>query len=282
MIQPAFDIGNPETLPELDGNLLVEISGQSFNYILFTKDPYRLILLRQYRLYTTNDKMVRDILEEIISGDTVLQQYAKRAIVIYNFPEANILPEEYVNEQLNTPLNKLFFGESDNGFLFNEKVRDWNLQNVYSVPKDIHSLFKEKFTGSSYWHFYSLLLGASKKEVVEKVNYIRVVFYHDKFIAAFFIGGQLQLIQTFNYQTPEDVAYYLLLICKQFNQKQQDVSLNISGLIDSQSALYTELFKYFEDLQEDVVPLDMDTNDLLNELPAHYFSPLLKMSVCGL
>ena len=282
MIQPAFDIGSPEILPDQEGNLLIEISGQSFNYILFSKDPYRLILLRQYRVYTTNDKMVRDILEEIIAGDTILQQYAGKAIIVYNFPEANILPGELFNAQLNGPLIKLFFGESENGFVFNEHVKEWDLQNVYSVPKDIHSLFKEKFSGSSYWHFYTLLLTSSKNELQGSQNNIRIVFYHDKFIAAFFIAGQLQLIQTFNYHTPEDVAYYLLLICKQFNTPQQQVTLSVSGLIDSQSALYTELLKYFEYVQDDVVPEGFDTNGLLEELPAHYFSPLLKMSVCGL
>jgi hypothetical protein len=282
MIQPAFDIGNSEALSAQEGHLLVEISGQSFNYILFSKDPYRLVLLRQYRVYTTNEKMVRDILEEIISGDPVLQQYAEKAVVVYNFPEANILPQEYFNSQLNVPLTKLFFGESVNGFVFNEQVRDRELQNVYSVPKEIHSLFKEKFIGSSYWHFYTLLLNSSEKELSGPTNNFRIVFYHDKFIAAFFIGNQLQLIQTFNYHTPEDVAYYLLLICKQFNLKQQEVALSISGLIDSQSALYTELLKYFEQVYEEGIPEEMDTNGLLQELPSHYFSPLLKMSVCGL
>jgi hypothetical protein len=58
--------------------------------------------------------------------------------------------------------------------------------------------------------------------------------------------------------------------------------LCISGLIDSQSALYSELLKYFPEVREDGIPEGIETNGLLEEFPAHYFSPLLKMSLCGL
>ena len=98
--------------------------------------------------------------------------------------------------------------------------------------------------------------------------------------AAVYKAGELQLIQTFAYQTPEDAAYYLLLICKQFKIAQTDLVLKISGLIDAQSALYTELLKYFEHVQHEGIPAELSTAGILDEYPSHYFSPLLKMSLC--
>jgi hypothetical protein len=111
-------------------------------------------------------------------------------------------------------------------------------------------------------------------------NFARVIFYNDKFITAFFIDGALQLLQTFSYQTPEDVSYYLLLISNQFNVKPSQINLNISGLIDTQSPLYGELTKYFEEVNYEGIPLSYGTNGILEEYPTHYFSPLLKMSLC--
>ncbi len=96
MVHPAFDIKREDidNLPQ-DCKLLIEVSGQSFNYILFSRSPDQLYILRQYRMYTTGDKNARDILEEIISGDPILMQYGHDAIIVYNFPDANLLPSEH-------------------------------------------------------------------------------------------------------------------------------------------------------------------------------------------
>jgi hypothetical protein len=125
-----------------------------------------------------------------------------------------------------------------------------------------------------------MILRWTKQTDISEDTFARVIFYNDKFIAAIFIHGALQLLQTFSYQTPEDTAYYLLLICKQFDIAPDKMVLNISGLIDEKSALYSELVKYFEEVHYEGVPDTYGTNGILNEYPAHYFSPLLKMSLC--
>lgn len=281
MVQPAFEIGTSvlTSLPA-DCRLLIEISSQSVNYIVYTKDPYQLYLLRQYRMYTTSDRSTCDLLEEIIAGDVVLQHYAHQSTVIYNFPGADIIPAEHYNTGLKNHVARLVTGDTESDYIFDELVHDWNMHNVYRVSKDIHSLCKAKFQGSQYWHVYTILLLWSREDKLKTGNIARVIFYNDKFVVAFFRDRQLQLLQTFAYQTPEDVAYYLLLICKQFEISQQELVLYISGLIDTQSALYTELLKYFAEVNYEGLPVMYSTNGLLEEFPGHYFSPLLKMSLC--
>src|SRR5205085_8121863 len=115
MVHPAFDIKR-EDLNNLPGDckLLIEVSAQSFNYILFTRSPDELHILRQYRIYTTGDKNTRDVLEEIISGDPVLMQYGHAAIIVYNFPDANLLPSEHFKTELKAAVTKLLYGDTEN------------------------------------------------------------------------------------------------------------------------------------------------------------------------
>lgn len=283
MLQPAFNIGSADAAPGArSSHLLVELSAQSFNYILYAKDPFELLLLRQYRLYTTGDKSLRDLIEEVAEGDEVIRQHAGNAVFVYNFPEASIIPGHYYHPEINDSISRLMYGEDGSELVFREQIKDTDMHNVYRVPKEIHSMLKEKFTGSQYWHIYTLMLLSPDVKQHSTENNIHTVFYHDHFIAAYFANNGLQLIQTFHYQTPEDAAYYLLLICRQFNINQKDMSLTVSGLIDSQSALYAELLKYFPEVKEDGIPEEIKINGLLEEFPGHYFSPLLKMSLCGL
>lgn len=281
MIHPAFDIRREdvEHLPD-DSRLLIEVSGQSFNYILFTRSPEQLFILRQYPLYPSGDKNTRDILEEIISGDTILQRYGSTAIIVYNFPDVNLVPEELFKSEIKSPVAKLLHGETAADLIFDEQVTDWNIHNIYAVSKDLHNLCKDKFRGGQYWHLYTMILKWSKQNEIAGGNYARVIFYNDKFVTALFKEGAIQLLQTFSYQTPEDVAYYLLLVCRQFAITPAELSLHISGLIDEQSALYSELIKYFDEVHYEGIPESYNTNGILEQYPAHYFSPLLKMSLC--
>ena len=281
MVHPAFDIRkNDLANSPADCQLLIEISAQAFNYILFSRSPDQLFLLRQYRIYTSSDKTYRDVLEEIISGDEVLQKYADKAIVVYNFPEANIVPSELFNNTVKSAATKLVYGNTDHHFIFDEEIGDQGMRNIYFVSKDLHSLCKEKFKGSKFWHLYTMILKSADALRHAGETSARVIFYNDKFIVTVYKDGALQLIQTFAYQTPEDAAYYLLLICKQFGINQYEFVLNISGLIDAQSPLYTELLKYFAHVNHEGVPATYGTNGLLDEYPSHYFSPLLKLSLC--
>ena len=66
----------------------------------------------------------------------------------------------------------------------------------------------------------------------------------------------------------------------QFNIDPAHITLHISGLIDTQSALYSELIKYFEKVHYEGIPSNYETDGILEEYPTHYFSPLLKMSLC--
>ncbi|HLA53688.1 MAG TPA: DUF3822 family protein [Flavitalea sp.] len=279
MVHPAFNIGTEAAPPE-DARLLVEISTQSLNFILFREEPRELLLLRQYRIYTTSHKTVEDAIAEIISGDEYLQSFASRATVLYNFPESNLLPQELNDVSVHDSLTRFVYGDVSTGLILDEKIENWQMHNVYAISRKIHFLLKEKFKDSGYWHFYTLMLRSSAGETLAEGNYLRIIFYNDKFIVSIFTNGRLLLLQTFAYQTPEDVAYYLLLACRQLEIPASATILLISGLIDTQSALYSELMKYFPEIRYELFPESMDPQTLLKEFPGHYFSPLLNMSLC--
>lgn len=281
MVQPAFDIGIGDVTHLSGGEqLLIEVSGHSFNYILYSASPYRLHLLRQYRLYTTGDKNTRDVMEEIFADDELLRKYAAGAVVVYNFPEASLVPEGLYNDDIREPVVRLVSGQADGSHIFDEKVGNTGIYNIYSVSKELHAMFCEKLGNRPYTHIYTLFMKWSVAENPDHGPLTRVIFYSDRFIAAMFRNGQLLLTQTFMYQTPEDAAYYLLLMCRQWSVNPSEMRLLVSGLLDTQSALCTELMKYFGNVEYESLPPEYEPNPVLEEFPPHYFSPLLKMSLC--
>ena len=117
--------------------------------------------------------------------------------------------------------------------------------------------------------------------VREYLNFIKTIFYADKIVVLIFKDHQLQLVQSFSFQTANDVVYHLLNCCVQFNMSSEEVVLQVSGLVDRQSEVYNELLKYFLHFLFDEIDDSIRIADnLKDQYQAHYYSSFLKMAVC--
>ncbi|MBS1915991.1 MAG: DUF3822 family protein [Bacteroidetes bacterium] len=283
MVKPSFYIRSQNSLKEdaQQQRLLLEVNENSLGYILFDVKKMTPSVIKHYQFTANNGKALEEILQEILEGDELLMKNADEVILVYNFEESNLVPEKFFSQDSVKDITDLVHGNLHRGTIFNEKIPWWELYNVYRVSSDIDLLFRQKFSAAKTWHAYSLLL-KSYKMFHAKENPLRMnaVFYEDRMIVSLFKNSKLQLIQTFVYQDRKDVLYHLLNCCKQFNINTEEVMLELSGLIDKQSALFTELQKYFLNISFEEISSEIIITDELKEYPLHYFSSLLRMAVC--
>jgi len=282
MTKPVFDIIPAAWTQDelLHSILLIEISEKLFGYVVFNKDLKQLLGLRQYHLDISTERPTIQAMNDIIANDGLLQQPWKEAIVIYNFPDSSLLPDKYFDIGMNKSITEFLFGSAFKGLILSEKIPAWDVYNIYRIQREIHAVMQQKFSPGRYWHYYSMLLSTIDNQSEIPGSLIRCIFYPEKFIVVFLKNTHLQLLQTYHYETPEDVIYYLLQICHQFSLSQENLKVIVSGLIEQHSSLYTELLKYFQDLECDHLPEIIETKGLLLNLPEHYFSPILKMALC--
>jgi uncharacterized protein DUF3822 len=284
MIKPSFDIIPADISPAEweQSMLLLEVSANFLGCVWYNQPKQKLLGLRQYTIEDTVDKTSLDLMEDLLRDDEQLNTKVSKVVMVYNFMESTLVPEAYFQSDLNRPVLDLMFGDAEKGLVLSEKIDVQPVYNVYRIPPGIHKLFQQKFASSSYWHYYTLQFSYFQVEKDSPVPLarIRVMFYADRFILAAFRDGELLIFQSFAYQTPEDVSYYLLTVLNAHDIKQEDVILKISGLIDEDSILYGELLKYFEHLVWDELPAGIDTSHVLKDFPAHYFSPLVRMALC--
>ena len=282
MLKANFDI-----VPEMrdsdelrNSQLLIEVGEKMFSYVIYNKEERRFLGLRQYNLDYTPGKTMLENLLEIITNDELLQIPFKEAFVIYNYTDSSFLPEKVFHIELNQPVTEIIYGNARKGLMLSEKVNGWKMYNIYRVPREIHALLQRKFASGNYWHYYTLLLNEGQTQTSNDEQVIKMVMRSDQFLVAVFKGTNIQLMQSYSYQTPDDVSYYLLAICNRFNISQEKITLIVSGLLDEQSRLYQELLKYFLQVQWDRLPDSVKLDAPFAAFPDHYFSPLLKMALC--
>lgn len=262
--------------------LLMEVNSVSFGYTLLNLQNNSLIALKYFEFSNLKDRTLIEILREIIYGDELLEKKASETFVVYDMVESNLVPEKFFSDDTSKKITEIVYGNLNKGLVVGEKIPWWELYNVYRIPEDVHEFLTGKFSESKSWHKYSLLLKSHKMfNVREYLNFIKVIFYSDKIIVLIFKDHQLQLVQTFSFQTANDVVYFLLNCCQQFNMSSEEVVLQVSGLVDRQSAVYNELLKYFlHFLFDEIDDTIRIADNLKDQYPVHYYSSFLKMAVC--
>lgn len=280
MHQPLFTIDTGVATDSSRCHLVMETGPHYFAYLLLDagKHPVKLCC---YELPVTNSRELAAVVEEIINETAVLREAASETVVLYNFPETEFIPKDFFNLNTIQQQSQLLHGDFNNGTILSEKVHGYESYCVFTVPGEIHRLFQRRFNNGKYWHFYSVWLECIKKHESIAESTINILFYPSRIVIGAVTTKGIELVQSYNYQTAEDVAYYTLNVLEQLGLPAGTTTVTLAGTIDESSAVFTELQKYLGQLRF-VNTAGTELSDAFKEHPNHFFSPLLNMSLCVL
>ena len=283
MLQPSFHI-EADNLGTQDFRLcrlLIVVDNNSISYVLLNTENMLPLCIKYFHFSQIQGRQQDEILREIIFGDEILTKDVNETFIVFNFPENTLVPDVFLKDGFDKEFTNLMYGNLDKGLVVSEKVPWWDMHSVYRLPLDVHKMMSYKFPDAKQWHYYSLLLKSYKKfNPSEKPETLHVIFYEERMIVSVYKKGQLQLLQNFLYSEPKDVLYHLLNCCQQLNINQHEVSLQLSGFIEKQSAIYRELMMYFSNVSFEEPDDSISRTGLFKAYPLHYFSPILKMAAC--
>jgi len=195
-------------------------------------------------------------------------------LVGYEFPESIFISSKGFKQEDAGLLLKAFGCNNGNSNIISELIAEWQLYNVYAAPKEVQEWLDKKFPSARHWHQYSL--GIKNINAANACGSLMIDFRTDDFSIIAVKGSKFLLAQSFEYTTPGDVLYYLLKICQQFSLSQQEVQLQLSGLIDKESSLYKELHQYFIHIEFREANWKAGM-----ENPAHFFTSLNDLAKCA-
>lgn len=166
-------------------------------------------------------------------------------------------------------------GPQQNTVLVRDIVLQQSLVNNYTVDATVAGVFNKRFPKGEWWHVQSLLL---TKQAVGGVCVTATIYFNEVQITVERNGNWL-LLQSYNYQTPEDVLYHILNVMQQLGLTQDETTVYLQGMIDQHSALYDVLYSYILNLQlKD--ELQYSFPSATEEHPVHLSASLDQVLVC--
>jgi hypothetical protein len=136
-----------------------------------------------------------------------------------------------------------------------------------------------QFPQAGFEHVHTGLL--KKNSILDrKDDRIEVVFYPEQIIISLWLHNKLQIQQCFVYETPDDITWCLLDICRQWNIDPTEMNVLVSGLVEQYSALYSSIDRYFKLVNTEDRPEAFNYDIAFDRYPDHFFSPLFSLGLC--
>lgn len=259
-IQSGRELSNEHTL-------LLEAGADYCSYAYWHR-PSNVIDRLQFVSFDETEAEVR--LAEILAE---LQPSAPRDVVFCAaFPQALLVPNKFFREEYS--LLDAVYNQPTQAY-FHDAIPEWQLVNLFAMPDAIYKRIQAAFGAVKLHHAYTPSLKVYNGYIAD--NQLLVHFTQQHFRVLLKKESSIQLAQTYAYKTPLDVVYFLLKICSEFALSQSAVHVILSGLVEKQSAMFTELQQYFANLhfaQPPALSLPDDSH------PHHFFTSLYNLAAC--
>lgn len=256
--------------------LICEVNNEGFSFCIKDSQLNSFIGLGIYHF--DNSKPAEGFpiaLQILFHQKEFLCKNFKKVSIVYSFPQSVLIPFPIYKRENNKTLMNMMFGDLEtNETILTDVIPDQLMYNCYRIPTATIEVIQSHFKDTSVMHQYSLIL----KRTEQELNKMSVIFYTHKLVVNLIKDGKHQLLNSYSYQTPADVSYILLNILHQ--SKIQNIHLEISGLIEENSALYKEIYKYFDDIKLSDYREENVYSEELKAFPSHYFSYIFDMDSC--
>ncbi len=226
--------------------------------------------------YYTAGEMHSDTISGIFSSHKELNGSFYDVLIGYDHPRSILVPFQYFENDNAHHLLHSVYGKDMDQAVISESINEWQLQNVYAVPRDVFDWVNRKFQTGKYHHNYTVRI----KMPAVMPDRLLVDLHTDEFSFIVIKSNKLLLANTYTYSSPGDILYCLLKACEQFQLSQRETELCISGLIEKESQLYRELYHYF--LQIGFREPTWNIPGIGgNEYPSHFFTTLNDLARCA-
>lgn len=254
--------------------LLIRVGNCHFSWAVCDPSGNRL---HQLAYYTGAEPVDEHALTQLLQDEAMLRRRWGSCRIALDFPESILVPAAVNASFPAAEALQLQYGQPGPSIIQTEPVAGWQMTNQYRVPASVLEWLQQHFAGARFTQGYTVDL--CRVQPTDFEGAISIDFRADEFSVVASRSNKLLLTQTFTYESPADVLYYILGIARQFGFSQQDVRLSVSGLIEKESSLYRDLYQYFIHVRFREAEWQFPPGE--NSLPSHFFTALYDLAQCG-
>lgn len=254
-------------------NLLVKISPDNFSYAIIHQDDNKVIAVFDEQ---ECENGIKQLANRLKSDPYLAFTYNEVKVAVYT-TNSIFVPAAFEDHQSEN-LHLSFFTQAPTTSLYRTKHPVFGFTTIFSLTQFTEDLLQQSLTASKkFQHSASLLKLA---ETITNaailldftVGTVNILYVKDK---------KVVFQQYYEIENVEEFNYYLLLIINQLNILAKETTVYVSGIIDETDEKYDLLQKSFEAVSFLNPNQALLNQDVLSDMPAHYYTTLLALDQCA-
>lgn len=259
-------------------HLLMEIAEKSVTIALYDVQNKEFEGLEHYHLPGTYTSVSRQIEDFLLTHEwTRTGQFV--TWIMFSTSDALIFPEELHDVFSQELTIQTLCGDLMAGDVINETIEGTGNCCVFRVPASLYDLIGSKYGEEASSHLLGTLVRYQHLVPVFGTQ-MEVSVGNGKITVLVHQQGKLQLAQSYSWQESTDVAYHLLQIVQALHLDVETTPVYIGGMVEKDSPLFTEIRKYFREVQFSHWPEWQHFPDEWRQYPPHYFLNMAKLATC--
>jgi len=284
MINEAYIVKNyfkETSVSDQKSNLSLFISSNSLIFCEFTNDFKIITELAEieFNNHTNPTITLIERVQFIFSNYQLIKNYNKVYIVILN-TNFTLIPNAFKTESNNSEILKFVTGITHTRNTIEHSLNNFTFR--YTIEYELKQFLEKTFpiafirhSGAVILNLFNSLPALTNFDLFLNINYgIIEIAVKQK--------NDLQFYNVFNYQTNEDIIYYLLFTLEQLNLNPLFVKVAISGQIETSDHLIISLKKYVKQIGFLVLKESAPVKNEKHSFPNHYYFNVLTQHLCEL
>ncbi len=225
-----------------------------------------------------------DFLDSVFSAMPWLKSSFKIVKIAYEGRKGTLIPAPLFDMDEKENYLKFNFQPGGEEQVLSDHLLSMDSYQVFAVPDLIFKSIGGYFQETKIVSAASVLIESIWINYKNRINTSRV-FLHIRatlFDLMIFDGRHMTYFNTFPFQNPEDVTYYLIFVLEQLNFNPETVPLILLGDIEKGAPLFELLFKYVRQVDFGRKNEAYLYSYLMTQFPQHTQYPLFNFFSCGL
>jgi len=229
--------------------LSVQVSLNGLSFCILDCIENNILFLKETHFDTQKNPIeIEKLVKEEFDINTVLQQEFKKVNLIHQNDICTFVPKGLYDENHLTDYlkfnNKIF--ESD--FIANDEIPTKEIISVYVPFVNINNYFFELFGTFEYQHASTILVQQLLQHTTNTTNKLFCNISPTSFELISIKNGELNLFNSFQFDTKEDFIYYILFTIEQLQLNTETIDFILLGDIGLDDELYSILYEYIRNI----------------------------------
>jgi hypothetical protein len=270
----AFDVSHCEKFC-----LVLQIGGDNLTLAVLDNLTNDFLAFEQYTFRKVNsERLLAEQIEKLIAEHEWLTGGFKRVDAMVVTEKFTLVPAAFFDSTKISDYLKFNQPVKESESIINDVLRNTDARNVYAFDSQLEKTLKKISSTIRIRHHLSPLI--EKNLSANKNKSGRRAFahvQHQRFDLIISEAGKLLLANTFTFQTSEDFIYYLLFACEQLKMNPESLELEITGEIETNSALSAITKKYVRNVKFGQRPVEARFAKEFEQFPSHFFYNLFSL-----